>query len=116
MGEHYGKNNLYAATGTGTAAIKASGGGQVRSLHATNRNAAVRYLQFFNQASGAPSGTTNWLFQITVPLSASVTIGEQLFRDQGFPFTTGITYGWSTAATTYTAATAGEHDLVAIYS
>lgn len=114
MGDHYGHTVLYAATGVGTATIKA-GGGQMRSIHAVNRNAAARYLQFFNQASGAPSGTANWLFHIFVPIAGAVTIGETFFREQGVPFTTGITYGWSTVPNTYTAATAGECDLMAVY-
>lgn len=116
MGLHFTKNTLYAATGTGTATIKATGGGQIRSIHATNRNAALRYLQFFAQNTGAPSGTTNWQFQFTVYPGSALTLGPEFFRDQGLGMATGITYGWSTVPTTYTAATAGEHDLVAVYA
>ncbi len=74
----------------------------------TNRNAAVRYLQLHNRESLSASDVPT--VSIPVPASSSVAIGSEFFGVDGMRFGTGLVFGWSTTAATYTAATAGEHD------
>lgn len=70
-----------------------------------NANASARFLQIFN-SSGAPSGTP--LMTYLIPGTGQIVLGSDYFGPGGFSFSTGITLGVSTAAGTYTAATAGE--------
>lgn len=106
----------YSGRAAVKAAVKARPGHLV-NLIAVNRNAAARYLQVFNQTDGLPSGTTNFVKQWFVApgdqICASVQNGG--IPERGLVFSTGITYGWSTSPTTYTEATAADHDLFADY-
>lgn len=98
-----------------TANVKAAAGSLV-SITATNRNAAVRYLQIFN-TTGA---TTPVLYQWPITAAAAgvagyVDIGTEFFTDLGWTFSTGITWGVSTTAGSYVAATASETDVAGSY-
>lgn len=97
---------IYGVLGTVTGTMKATAG-NLLSIAVTNRNAAVRYLQLYNTASA----TTPILAQFTIPLSGMLILGTDFFTDKGWPFSTGITWGISTSATVYAAATASEHDV-----
>ncbi len=103
----------YFVRGVGTATVKAAPG-RVYEFTATNRNASARYLQLYDQASGAPSGTTNCIGQWVVPAGGAISVGADAGA-RGQPFAAGITYGWSTSGATYTAATASDHDLMMEY-
>ena len=89
--------------------------GVVSSARVANRNAGVRYLQLHNTATTPAGGATPAL---SIPIEPTgptgfLTLDERFFGAQGFcPGTTGIAYAWSSSATTYTAATAAEHDTV----
>lgn len=99
--------NLGAAT---TANAKATAG-NLYSITCTNRNIATRYLQVFNSTGS----TATVLYQWAVPGSSTVIIGEDMFTQEGWFFSTGITWGVSTTAGSYVAATASETDTAGSY-
>jgi hypothetical protein len=84
--------------------------GSLYRVWVTNRNAAIRYLQIFNNISG-PTGA---------PL-ASYLIGSNTgaividFGIWGNNFSVGISIGVSSSNTTYTAATGSETDWSCFY-
>lgn len=108
--------SLAAVSGT----AKASSG-HLRGLCAVNRNAAVRYLQLFDSASAPNTGAVP-IFQFPVPTALSTTavgmlVLSDIFGPDGWAFSNGITWGFSSATNgTYTAATAADHDFVAVYA
>lgn len=85
----------------------------LRSIKAINRNAAIRYLQIFDSIS-APDSTNVPIDQFLVQATSMLTIGTDFFTLSGLTFDIGISWGFSTSAGTYTAATAGEHDFAAV--
>ena len=103
----------YRVLGTLPGNAKASPG-SVLSVSCTNLNAATRYLQIFN-STGAPSGTP--LESYPVYGNGGVLILDSAyFGASGLPLSTGITFGFSTTALTYTAGTGTDCILVSRYS
>lgn len=104
--------NTYAptlATSLGAAAtanVKATAG-NVLSLYAYNTNAAARFVQLHNTAT-TPGGGAVPIYTFLVPATGAVLIDHQFFVNSGAYFGTGIAFGFSTTAGTYTAATAAE--------
>lgn len=101
------------ATAVTTAVVKASAGA-VLSLRAINTNAAARYLQIHNTSS-APAGGATALRSFVIPAGtaanpAVLMLDRGYFADQVF-CPTGISFAFSTTRDTYTAATAGDHDI-----
>lgn len=115
MSNAYGRQpSLYTVFGpaAATANIK-TGGARLRAFTVTNRNSSVRYLQFYDSTSA----TTTVKFQFVIPATTGqVGLGDNFFVDGGIGFTTGLTYGFSTTAGSYVAATSTEHDLQVIYT
>ncbi len=111
-------SSLYAPSyqsflGQGTNTIKGSPG-NLFALRAVNRNAQLRYLQLFNQASGGPSGSP--VDSILIPPGGGeVILGDDFFTASGVHFGTGLTFGFSTTSGSYTAATATDHDASFIF-
>jgi hypothetical protein len=93
-----------------TANIKATPG-RVFAIVASNRNAAIRYLQIFD-STGA---TTTIKRQYLIPAGSEIGVGENILDNAGLHLSTGITYGFSTTAGSYVAATASEHDISVRY-
>jgi hypothetical protein len=92
-----------------TANAKATSG-TLLAITATNRNAAARYLQVFNSTGSTATVFYQWL----VPASSMLILGDDFFVGEngtGWAFSTGITWGMSTTAGSYVAATAGETDV-----
>ena len=83
--------------------------GSVFGVHCINANAAVRYLQLYNQAGGAPSGAP--LVEIAIKAGDSNTVGAELFTSNGAGFSLGIVFGFSTTKGSYVAGTAADHSL-----
>lgn len=112
-------SNISANLATVSGTAKASSG-QLFGFVAINRDAAVRYLMFFDTPSAPNTGAVP-IFQFPVPAITSTTdvgklaLGSEFFAP-GWAFTNGITWGFSTGAGTYTAATASEHDFLAVYA
>lgn len=101
----------FQAVGTlATANLKAVAG-RVLSLKATNRNAAVRYLQLFNSTGSTATVFDQWL----IPAASMIVLGQDFFTDSGWLLSTGITWGVSTTAGSYVAATASETDVSGAY-
>ena len=99
---------VYQALGTSAGATVKAGESTLLSLSCTNLNASVRYLQLFDRTGGA-SGTP----LISYPVYALVTGAPGfLVLDQRYfintLFATGLTWGFSSSATTYTAGTAAD--------
>lgn len=101
---HFSSN---VATGTGT--LKTSAG-VIYSFRGENRNAAGRWLQLWDTAGAAGTGT---LIDAIWIAAGAVYQQEAVFYEQGVHFQTGITWGFSTTATTYTAGTATDHTFAA---
>lgn len=107
----------YTGLSTGTAVIKASPA-TLLSLYVVNRNAAARYLQLFDQTGavyagdgGAGSGEVP-TYQFLVPAASAVTLP---LLPGGQSLVNGLVFGVSTTNGTYTAATATDHDVEAVY-
>lgn len=97
-----------ATTGTakGTPAI-------IKSAFVTNINAAIRYFQIFN-STGA---TTTVVMSFPIPAGSAtnpvaLNLGENIFTQNGYYLSTGLTWGISTLNATYNAATATDHNLI----
>lgn len=110
----------YVGLATVSGVIKASPA-TLLQVYVVNRNAAARYLQIFDATSSSDGGLTDAglpaasavpSFQYLVPPEAGVDIP---ILPGGQSFKTGLSFGVSTAAGTYTAATAGDHDVEAVY-
>lgn len=86
--------------------VKASSG-NVKSLYCHNSNAAARYIQLHNTAT-TPAGAAVPLMTFLIPAAGSVLIDGSFLGDNGYNFSTGIAFAYSTTEGTYTAATAGE--------
>jgi hypothetical protein len=74
-----------------------------------NRNVGTRWLQFHNTAT-TPSAAAVPALSIEVAPGENKVVGAELLSVNGFKFTTGIAYAWSTTAGTYTAGTLTDHD------
>lgn len=92
--------------GTSAGANLKTSAGNVYSFSCTNLNALTRYFQLFDTA-GSPSGTPVASFPV-YGNGGLLVIGQDLIGGNGIQFTTGIAWGISTAALTYTVATASE--------
>lgn len=91
--------------------------GNVISFYVTNANAAIRYLQFFDDTT-----TTAALMvaQFQIPATAAaipgvVAFGADVLSTSGLQFSKGITYGISTTEGSYVAATNTEHTALIFY-
>lgn len=94
--------------------IKATGG-SLKSFKASNRNAAVRFLQLFDQSTAPDNGATP-VDQFVVPATTGmIVIGQELFTTLGISFVQGISWGFSTTSATFTAGTAADHDFAAYW-
>lgn len=87
----------------------------LKAVHVTNVNAAVRYLQFFNTLTA--TGTPVFSFPVSAGTAAapgSLQLSGAYFGN-GFLFSAALTWGISTSAATYVAATAADHTLNLLY-
>lgn len=82
--------------------------GIVTNVIAENNNAQPRYLQLHNTATTPTLGAAP---AISVKLVAGETkvIGPEALSVNGFKFTTGIAYAWSTVAGTYQSGSVADH-------
>jgi hypothetical protein len=102
----------FTSLGAATTANVKTGGAVLYSITAANRNAAARYLQIFNSTSS----TATVLYQWIVPgTSGQIIIGEEFFTPEGWFLSAGLTWGVSTTAGSYVAATASETDVAGSY-
>ena len=93
--------------------VKASAG-VLFSVACTNLNASTRYLQIFNSAS-APSGSPLETYPV-YGNGGFLVLDAQFFGPSGLSLSTGISLGFSTTATTYTAGSAGDCIVIARYT
>lgn len=109
--------STFQSLGAAATATPKAAAGSLLAITASNRNAAVRYLQVFNSTSS----TATVLFQWPIPAITGTTavgtvaVDSKFFSDNGWPFSIGITWGVSTTSGSYVAATAGEHDVAGTY-
>lgn len=89
--------------------VKASAGA-IYSVHASNSNAAIRYLQVFNKAS-APALNDVPAHSFPIPAGGSILIGTDFFGPNGGYGSSGIAVGVSSTNATFTVATAADHNL-----
>lgn len=109
------KKGIDKSFGTAASAVSKATQGNLFSVHATNKNAAIRYLHLFNRSSVPTLGTAP-LFSFEIGAGSSITpataiVGSDFFGEDGLYFSTGITWGISTTNATYTAATAADHNV-----
>ncbi len=89
------------------------------SFTATNINAAIRYVQFFNSSTIPTSGQVP-VFSFTLPAGTATvpsifTLSQDWLSLYGFSFPNGLTIAFSTSAGSYTAATASDHTIQGTY-
>jgi hypothetical protein len=96
----------YTAMASSAGANVKASAAQLFSLSCTNLNTSVRYFQVFN-STASPSGTP--LLSFPVYGGGGLLILDQMyFGLNGRALSTGLSWGISTAAATYTAATAAD--------
>lgn len=101
---------------TGLAVVSASvkaGPATLLQAYVVNRNAAARYFQLFDQGDGGlPGSGAVPAYQYLVPAATAVNVP---LLPGGQSMNNGIIFGVSTAAGSYTAATAADHDVEIVY-
>lgn len=106
----------YTALGTATTANVKSGASRLFGIAANNRNAGVRYLQVFDSTGGTGTVLYQWpVGQTAATTPNGLVVGTDFFTEQGWTFATGLTWGMSTTAGSYVAATAAETDIAITY-
>jgi len=105
--------STYCSVSSGSQVVSGvvkSSAGQLLSLNVSNANASARYLWIKN-STAAPASAEAANLQVHVfylPPSSSLDLSK-FFQDTGLYFSTGISWGISTSATSYTAGTASDH-------
>lgn len=95
--------------------------GNLLAICAVNLNAATRYLWITNAAASPANAlassdpTVTAGFMIAMPTLTTLILPNTFFQQPGKNFGTGISYGFSTSATSYTAGTATDHTMNATY-
>lgn len=105
--------------GTATTFSVKAAAGNVYSLRVTNANAAVRYVQIHNKASAPSGGETAqqyWLIPAGTATQPGILELDTTFLAPSEYCATGIGLAISTTATTYTAATNGDHTSTVRYA
>lgn len=102
--------------GTATTANAKNTAGILKGFSVSNVNAAIRYFQIFN-TTGA---TTPVLFSFPIAAGSATVpqfreIGKEIFGDNGYYLSTGITWGLSTTRDSYVAGTATDHQVHLFY-
>lgn len=105
----------FANAGAATKANQKASAGMLRSIRASNVNAAIRYLQVHNKAS-APAGGDTAIFSFAIPAGTATApgiteIGAEFFGLVGYYLSLGVSWAISTTSGTFTdSATAAEHN------
>lgn len=104
--------------GTVTTLLVKNAAGNLLSVRVTNANVAARWLQIHNKATAPVGGdTADDYFLIpagSVAQPATLELGKDFFQESHY-VDTGLGIAISTTATTYTAATNGDHSLSGRY-
>lgn len=94
----------------------------IKSIHAHNENAAVRYLQVFNLSAAPTEDTSVPTFSFTIPAGTAAapgraTIGSEFFGENGFYLSAGLSWGISVDKDNWdsTGVTVTEHIVNGIY-
>lgn len=102
--------------GTAVSHNSKNGAAQLISFVATNINAAVRYLQLFNGATATGTPLHSWPMPAGSSTAPTIfSLGKEDFGENGEPYGTALTWGFSTTLATYTAATASDHTINLYY-
>lgn len=95
--------------GTANAATVKASAGKVYSLSATNLNASVRYLQIVNKATTPTNSDSASIVDVwTIPANGTIIIDSPYYGANGLSCGTGVSWAFSSTATTITLATAGD--------
>lgn len=104
--------NRYTSFGQVSGVIK-SANGYFRGAYATNAGGSVRYLQIFDSPVAPTPGSAPVGSFILPPNSGSpIIINLDFFGVCGIKMMTGISYGFSTTAGSYTASAPANHTLL----
>lgn len=93
--------------------VKASAG-NIKSLYCHNLNGSPRYIQLHNTAT-TPAVSAVPLFTFLVPAGGVVQLDGAFFGENGYNFTTGIAFAFSTDEGIYTAGTAADQFTTIMY-
>jgi hypothetical protein len=103
-------NNL----GSAVSKTVKSGAGRLLSLSVRHADGSALYLWIFDNT--AASGT-ELVVPILIPATSHVIVGTDFFTTKGLAFSTGLTYGFSTSGSSYSAyGTAANVFATAVYS
>lgn len=95
-----------------TANVKASAG-NVYSLSCYNANASARFFQIWNSGTDATAGSM--IASFLVNATSMTVIGTDFFSNEGLHCSSGIAFGYSTAANSYAAGTAGDCTAMVVF-
>ena len=101
------RTKLFRDFAVRTTALVKRGSGFLFAFHAQNRNAAIRYIQFYDQTTAPAAGDVPFA-AFPIPAAGSLTLDQDFFTSEGIAFKNGLIWAYSTTETSYTAGTAGE--------
>lgn len=104
----------FGVFGTSAAVSVKGSAGAIYSVHASNSNAAIRYLHIFSKAS-APALNDVPAHSFPIPAGGSILIGTDFFGPNGGYGSLGVAVGVSTTNATFTVATAADHNVNGMY-
>jgi hypothetical protein len=115
-------STAFSNFGAATNAVAKNSAGMIKSIHAQNENAAIRYLQIFNKATGPTEDSEVPIFSFAIPAGTGaapgiVSIGAEFFGEAGYYLSAGVTWGISVDPDVFdaNAVTAGEHQINGTY-
>jgi len=107
-------SNFGAATNASVTTVPT----MLKSIHAQNENAAIRYLQIFNLAAAPTEDSSVPIFSFEIPAGSGTVpglsiIGSEFFGEAGYYLSAGLAWGISVDPDVFdaNAVTAGEHQI-----
>jgi hypothetical protein len=100
-------STLYISMGTAVSGNLKASAGNVYALDCINVSTGLRFLQLFDSTAAPTAGAVPKIPPFPIPANNGLLlVGQDVLGGEGINFTTGISFGISTTALTYTAATA----------
>lgn len=100
--------NLSSAIGNDVDVLAKATPGHLLGVYGFNDNASPRFMQIFN-GTVAPSTGGTPLLSFLVKADSEAHFGRETFGEAGHYFSSGISWGFSTAMGTFAAATTSDH-------
>jgi hypothetical protein len=105
IAQSYSQPNLFTRFGTSTTDTLSGTPCRLLGGCAWNKSSSVRYLQFFNRTTNPTTGTVPVISRVLAPNERYSWQHFDFGSNDGYNFTTGLAWAFSTTESTYTAGT-----------